>query len=54
VAIRLQVVHLPEVGAVPVELIQALPYVFTVVLLAGFFGRAEAPAALGRSYAKER
>ena len=54
VAIRLQGVHLPLVGAVPVELIQALPYVFTVVLLAGFFGRAEAPAALGRSYAKER
>jgi simple sugar transport system permease protein len=35
-------------------LIQALPYLLTVVLLAGFFGRAEAPRALGRAYVKER
>jgi ABC-type uncharacterized transport system permease subunit len=54
VAIRLQGIQLPGVGAVPVELIQALPYLFTVILLAGFFGRAEAPAALGRAYLKER
>lgn len=53
-AIRLQGIQLPGVGAVPVELIQALPYLLTVVLLAGFFGRAEAPAALGRAYLKER
>jgi ABC-type uncharacterized transport system permease subunit len=54
VAIRLQGMRLPGLGAVPVELIQALPYLFTVILLAGFFGRAQAPAALGRAYAKER
>lgn len=54
VAIRLQGVVLPGLGSVPVELIQALPYVLTVVLLAGFFGRAEAPRALGRAYVKER
>jgi simple sugar transport system permease protein len=39
---------------VPVQAIQALPYVLTVVLLAGFIGRAYAPAALGRPYVKER
>lgn len=53
VAIRLQGVHLPWVGRVPVELIQALPYLLTVVLLAGFFGRAKAPAALGKAYVND-
>jgi ABC-type uncharacterized transport system permease subunit len=31
-----------------------LPYVATVVLLAGFFGRAVPPKALGTPYVKER
>jgi general nucleoside transport system permease protein len=53
-AIRMQGVVLPGIGEVPVQFIQALPYVLTVVLLAGFFGRARAPAALGVPYAKER
>lgn len=53
-AIRLQGVVLPGVGEVPVQAIQALPYVLTVVLLAGFIGKAVAPQALGRPYAKER
>lgn len=54
VAIRLQGVILPGVGEVPVQAIQALPYVLTVVLLAGFIGKAIAPQALGRPYTKER
>jgi simple sugar transport system permease protein len=57
VAIRLQGVVLPAAlggGAVPVQAIQALPYVMTVVLLAGFIGRSRAPAALGVPYVKER
>ena len=54
VAIRLQGVQLPGVGEVPVQLIQALPYILTVVLLAGFIGSAIAPKALGRPYVKER
>jgi simple sugar transport system permease protein len=54
VAIRLQGVALPGIGEVPVAAIQALPYALTVVLLAGFIGRAVAPAELGRPYVKER
>ena len=57
VAIRLQGVALPAAlggGAVPVQAIQALPYVMTVVLLAGFIGKAVAPKALGTPYVKER
>ncbi len=57
VSIRMQGVLLPQAwggGAVPVQAIQALPYVLTVVLLAGFIGKAVAPQALGRPYVKER
>lgn len=53
-AIRLQGVSVPGLGEVPVQAIQALPYVLTVVLLAGFIGKAVAPQALGRPYSKER
>lgn len=53
-AARLQGVSLPALGEVPVELILILPYVATVVLLAGFFGRAVPPRALGTPYRKER
>jgi simple sugar transport system permease protein len=57
VSIRLQGAALPAFlggGDVPVQAIQALPYVLTVVLLAGFIGKAVAPKALGRPYLKER
>lgn len=53
-AIRLQGVHLPGIGEVPVQAIQALPYLLTVVLLAGFIGKSVAPKALGIPYSKER
>ncbi len=54
VAIRLQGVVLPVIGEIPVQAIQALPYVLTVVLLAGFIGRATAPKAVGTPFVKER
>ena len=54
VAIRLQGVSVPGIGEVPVQLMQALPYILTVVLLAGFIGRAIPPKAGGIPYVKER
>ena len=44
----------PGIGEVPVQMIQALPYILTVVLLAGFIGKAEPPKAGGVPYVKER
>ncbi len=53
VAIRLQGVEIAGIGQVPVPFIQALPYLLTVILLAGFIGKAVAPKADGIPYVKE-
>lgn len=53
-SIRLQGVPLPLIGRVPGQAIQALPYVLTVILLAGFIGSANPPRAAGVPYVKER
>ena len=53
-ATRLQGTVLPGIGAVPVQAIQSLPYILTVVLLAGFIGKAIPPKASGVPYVKER
>jgi general nucleoside transport system permease protein len=53
-AIRLQGAELPGVGEIPVQFIQATPYLLTVILLAGFIGKAVAPKALGSPYVKSR
>ncbi|WP_048649217.1 ABC transporter permease [Nitratireductor soli] len=53
-AIRVQGTPLPLIGQVPVQFMQALPYVLTVVLLAGFIGKAIPPRAGGVPYVKER
>ena len=54
VAIRMQGASLPIIGQVPVQFMQALPYVLTVILLAGFIGKAIPPKAGGVAYTKER
>jgi len=54
VQIRLQGTPLPLLGTVPTQAIQALPYLATVLLLAGFVGRAVAPKAIGVPHVKER
>ena len=54
VAARLQGVEVPVIGQIPTDLILVLPYLLTVVLLAGFIGKATPPHAIGRPYVKER
>ena len=53
VAIRFQSI---DVGAfiIPVQFTQALPYILTVIILAGFIGKAIPPRAGGEPYVKER
>jgi len=48
VAIRMQ-----GVINIPVQFIQIIPYVLTLVVLAGFIGRAIPPRAIGEPYVKE-
>lgn len=50
----LQGVDLPLIGRVPTQAMQALPYVLTILLLAGFVGRAIPPKSIGQPYVKER
>ena len=46
---------LPEATfALPVQFMQALPYILTVIILAGFVGKAIPPKAGGQPYVKER
>lgn len=53
IAIRLQGSSIGGLP-VPVQAIQALPYILTVALLAGFIGHATAPKAIGQPYEKAR
>ncbi|MCX2724165.1 ABC transporter permease [Roseibium salinum] len=54
IAIRMQGQEIPGIGEVPVQFFQALPYILTVILLAGFIGKATPPKAAGIPYVKER
>ncbi|KZM48383.1 ABC transporter permease [Labrenzia sp. OB1] len=54
VAIRMQGQEVPGIGEIPVQFFQALPYILTVILLAGFIGKAVPPKAAGIPYLKER
>lgn len=49
---RLQGVELPIIGEVPIQLMLAIPYIVTVIVLAGFIGRPSPPAAIGTPYDK--
>jgi simple sugar transport system permease protein len=53
-ATNLQGVYkLPSGEDVPVQFIQMIPYVLTIIVLAGFIGLSRAPKALGTPYRKE-
>lgn len=48
------VIKLPSGEDIPVQFIQMLPYVLTIIVLAGFIGLSRAPKALGIPYSKEK
>jgi simple sugar transport system permease protein len=48
------VIKLPSGEDIPVQFIQVVPYVLTIIVLAGFIGQSRPPRALGRAYEKER
>ena len=54
VQIQLEGVDLPVVGRIPGSLIQMIPYVVTVIVLAGLMARSVAPKALGTPFVKSR
>jgi general nucleoside transport system permease protein len=55
VTIQMQgVVKLPSGEDLPVQFIQMVPYILTIVVLAGFIGQSRPPRALGRPYEKQR
>lgn len=52
-AIQMQgVIKMPSGEDVPVQFIQMIPYVLTIIVLAGFIGLSRAPKALGIPYKK--
>ena len=55
VSIQMQgVVKLPSGDDIPIQFIQMVPYILTIVVLAGFIGSSRPPRALGIPYQKER
>jgi ABC-type uncharacterized transport system permease subunit len=55
ISIQMQgVVKLPSGEDIPVQFIQMVPYVLTIIVLAGFIGSSRPPKALGIPYEKER
>ena len=54
VQIQIEGVDLPVVGRIPGSLIQMIPYVVTVVVLAGLMAKSVAPKAVGKPFVKSR
>jgi ABC-type uncharacterized transport system permease subunit len=46
-------IKLPSGEGIPVQFIEMIPYVLTIIVLAGFIGTSRAPKALGIPYKKE-
>lgn len=54
VQIQIEGVDLPVVGRIPGSLIQMIPYVVTVIVLAGLMAKSVAPKAIGKPFVKSR
>jgi ABC-type uncharacterized transport system permease subunit len=54
VQIQIEGVDLPLVGRIPGSLIQMVPYVVTVIVLAGLMAKSVAPKSIGKPFVKSR
>ena len=55
ISIQMQgVIKLPSGDEIPVQFVQMVPYVLTIIVLAGFIGSSRPPRALGIPYQKQR
>jgi ABC-type uncharacterized transport system permease subunit len=54
VSYQMQAIKLPSGEDIPVQFIQMVPYVVTIIVLAGFIGSSRPPRALGVPYEKEK
>jgi ABC-type uncharacterized transport system permease subunit len=52
--VQMEGVDLPVIGSVPGSLIQMIPYVVTVIVLAGLMAKSVAPKAIGQPFVKSR
>ncbi len=52
--VQMEGVDLPLVGRIPGSLIQMIPYVVTVIVLAGLMAKSVAPKAIGQPFVKSR
>ena len=49
-AIPLRLGDAPVIGALPDQFVRMIPYVVTIIAIAGFVGRVQPPAAVGKAY----
>jgi ABC-type uncharacterized transport system permease subunit len=54
VQVQIEGVDLPVVGRIPGSLIQMIPYMVTVIVLAGLMAKSVAPKAIGQPFVKSR
>jgi ABC-type uncharacterized transport system permease subunit len=54
VQIQIEGVDLPGIGRIPGSLIQMVPYVVTVIVLAGLMAKSVAPKSIGKPFVKSR
>ncbi|SHH23956.1 ABC transporter permease [Massilia sp. CF038] len=54
VQVQIEGVELPGVGRIPGSLIQMIPYVVTVIVLAGLMAKSVAPKSIGKPFVKSR
>jgi simple sugar transport system permease protein len=54
IKVQLEGVDLPVIGRIPGSLVEMIPYVVTVIVLAGLMAKSVAPKAAGKPFVKSR